>query len=378
MNLGRIGKKCILVFSGFNQRAVIAFLRTMESHNLCYAIIAKSLEDDIFLTDYKKNVLAIRNSVPLVLEDLLSTIKEVKEKQLADEYIIAPTTEALNRFLLEHREHFEMNGCKIPLVEKDLYELVSDKYSFGNLCLEKQILIPTEIDFNKNILLPVVAKPKKYYSKCTNEILSPVIIKEPYQLKSFIKNKNVEDYYFQEFIDGRSFYLLYYFSRNGNIYKFSQENLIQQPGGKSIIAAMSSDFHYTQESEKYEKLFKSIKFFGLVMVEVRQKNDKNYMIEANPRFWGPSQLFVDAGINLFEVFLYYVGMLNQLPKCQEPSDIIRYFWFGGVVDVYKKGFELIYYQNEKNDLMNSLPTWLQSDVYRRPDTISIFKKETFC
>ena len=97
MNISK--KKCVLVFSGFNPRSVIAFLRTMESMGVDYAIIAKSEQDDIFLTEYKGKVLAIRDSTALILEDLLLSIKKVKEKHIADEYIIAPTTEALNRFI---------------------------------------------------------------------------------------------------------------------------------------------------------------------------------------------------------------------------------------------------------------------------------------
>ena len=37
------------------------------------------------------------------------------------------------------------------------------------------------------------------------------------------------------------------------------------------------------------------------------------MIEANPRFWGPSQLFVDAGFNLFESFLFDYNIIETLP-----------------------------------------------------------------
>ena len=54
------------------------------------------------------------------------------------------------------------------------------------------------------------------------------------------------------------------------------------------------------------------------MVEVKHLSNKNYMIEANPRFWGPSQLFVDAGINLFEAFLVDNGLLNKRLTFREP------------------------------------------------------------
>jgi predicted ATP-grasp superfamily ATP-dependent carboligase len=369
-------QKYVIVFSGFNQRAVIAFLRTLKENELKYAIIAKSEDDDIFLTEYKSNVLAVRRSVPLDLNDLLEAIKTVQNKCNMERCIIAPTSEALNRFLIAQKEHFNEIRCEIPLVDRDLYEAISDKYSFGELCSRNGICTPKVLEFDEINILPVVAKPKKYFST-VGKALSPIIIHNSQELKSFHQEQNSENYYFQEYISGKCLYLLYYFGKSGVIYKFSQENIVQQPDGKSMVAAVSSDLHNTIESKKYEELFKSLQFFGLVMVEVKQRDGINYMIEANPRFWGPSQLFVDAGVNFFEALLYDFEVLDHLPKLNESTDITRYFWFGGVVDTYKENKRLKFYEGNENDLMYSLPAWLQSDVYRRTDTMDIFKKEVF-
>ena len=108
--------------------------------------------------------------------------------------------------------------------------------------------------------------------------------------------------------------------------------MIQQPEGKSIVAAVSSDLHDSTEALKYEKLFKSINFHGLVMVEVRGVDNDFYMIEANPRFWGPSQLFVDAGMNLFEAFLNDYDVLEKI-NLQARKKETKYFWFGGYLSV---------------------------------------------
>jgi len=372
------GNKCVVVFSGYNQRAVIAFLRTLEANGVCYAIIAKSPQDALFLTDYSKHILAIRQHETLVLEDLLSALGEVKQKRRADQYIISPSTEALNRFLLEHRQQFENNKYIIPLVDKNLYELISDKYSFGNLCQDNRILIPREITIDGITNFPVVAKPRRYYSTQAHHTLSPVIIENLQELSAVVTNFNVTDFYFQEFINGKSFYLLYYFSRDGSVCSFSQENLMQQAGGKSIVAAISSDFHQQTESQKYEALFKSIGFFGLVMVEVKQQGESFYMIEANPRCWGPSQLFVDAGVNLFEYFLCDFGVLNKKPNVSSSSDTIRYFWLGGIADTIRNNRKLTYHQGDETGLLATLPVWLESDVYRRADTLNIFRNEVFC
>lgn len=366
-------KKCILVFSGFNPRAIFAFLRTLELKKVNYIIIAKSMYDDIFLTKYKEKVLAVRNLETLHLDDLLESIIKIKDINFAEEFIIAPTTEALNRFILENRKIFEELGCIIPLVEKDLYELVSNKYSFGQLCLKNEILVPREIKSYEEIFFPIVAKPKKYN---VNKVLYPVIIKSYSDYKMFLKKNQSADFYYQEYIEGKSLYLLYYFHRNGEIYKFSQENLVQQPDGKSMLAAVSSDFHNSYESCKYEKMFKKLNYHGFVMIEVKQsRNNKNYMIEANPRFWGPSQLFIDAGINIFEAFLHDYGFISSLPNFELRKTKTRYFWFGGLINVIKNGKKPDFYNISENVFLASLPEWLENDVYRRDDTIEIFRKE---
>lgn len=367
--------KCIIIFSGFNQRAIISFLRTLEKNKLNYSIVAKSKDDDIFLTQYKNNVLAVRDSIPLLMEDILKQIDNIKKIYKGYQCIIAPTTEALNRFLLANRLHFENSGCIVPLVEKPLYELISDKYSFGTLCLKNNISVPREYKLHKDISLPLVAKPKHYFSISTGEVLSPVIIKTRDELDRFIKSFNVGDFYFQEFIGGRTYYLLYYFAKTGMVYKYSQENLMQQPGGKSVIAAISSDFHHTEESAKYVKLFKALGYFGFVMVEVKHYHGKYYMVEANPRFWGPSQLFVDAGINLFEAFLQDIGMLSSVSYVQELPYKVRYFWAGGAVGCYQNSMKPDFYNYSEGDFLMELPDWLSADVYRRADTIDIFRKE---
>lgn len=368
--------KCMLIFSGFNERAVISFIRTLHANHIDYAIIAKSDDDPIFLTAYSGNVLAVRNSKTLLLEDLLLSIQTVKSKKIADEYIIAPTTEALNRFLLENRAIFESHDCKIPLVHKDLYELISNKYSFASLCSNYEISIPEEVDIQHQVSFPIVAKPKEYYSAYNREILSPIIIRDSIELDRFMNDYHVEDFYYQEYVNGQCFYLLYYFHTNGQVYKFSQKNLVQQPRGKSMLLAVPSDIHHSQESEKYEKLFRDQNFFGLVMVEIKRYNNRHYMIEANPRFWGPSQLFVDAGANFFEVFLHDLGFLDTFHLPDEVNTDIKYCWLGGFMQYLESSSEeVVFYDYDLKSFYLDFWQLLRHDIYLREDSVKIFSQE---
>ena len=369
--------KTIVIFSGFNQRAIIAFNRVLEKYKIKYAIVAVSKNDPIFLTKYKKKVVSIRNIKELNIEDILVSINEVKNSIPSKEYLIVPSSEALNRFLLKYRNIFKNIGCKIPLVEKNIYELISDKYSFNNLCKQNGIEIPIEYKNFNNIKIPFVAKPKTYFSN-SGKIFSPVIIKNTNERDSFLKNHNLDDFFFQEYIKGESFYLLYYFNKKGGSIKYSQKNIVQQPNGKSIVAAIASNFHLENESSKYENLFKKIGFHGLIMIEVKKARNNNiYMIEANPRFWGPSQLFVDANVPFFEYFLRDNNIsieFNENINYKKNYDI-RYFWFGGLYSVLNAGKALTFHEGNEKKILLELPRWLSSDIYCRKDTIEYFKKE---
>jgi predicted ATP-grasp superfamily ATP-dependent carboligase len=360
----------IIIFSNFNQRAIIAFARTLENNDVDYAIIAASDNDTILNTSYNKNVLSIRKKDQLDVEDILQSIEIVKQKREVDSCIIAPSTEALNRFLLKNRDLFENNKITIPLVTKELYELISDKYSFGHLCREHNISIPEEYSRINEIKIPFVAKPYKYFNN-ESAVFAPQLIYTNNDKDKFIKNFNCSDFYYQRFITGKSYYLLYYIDKQQTIYKYSQENIVQQPDGKSIVAAISSNIHQEPISSLFENMLKLIKFRGLIMIEIKEENGQYYMIEANPRFWGPSQLFVDSGVNLFECFLFDYGIIGKKPIFK-PNNT-KYFWYGGIIQTLKNNGKLTVY----SDILSKAPIedWIKIDIYNRDDTAYLLNNE---
>lgn len=365
--------RAILIFSGFNPRAVVAFLRTLERHKVPYGIIAKSSGDPIYETKYKDRVVACRTTAALDLEDIQVQIKMAKKNLPADAYDIMPSTEALNRFIIENEQLFGEINCSMPVVNRNLYEQISDKEPFSALCAENDILIPKEFKKYAEVLVPFVAKPKKYLAG-DGKSYSPVLVLDQTTKIMFESQFNTDDFYFQEFVDGISYYLLYYFYKNGNVSKYSQQNLVQQPDGKSIIAAVSSDYHMRDISSSFEELFRKVNYFGLVMVEVRVRNSQHYMIEANPRFWGPSQLMVDSGINLFEDMLFDLGYIS-VPKICENVELTRYFWGSGFAKTEESYDKLAYINYSREKFISELEIWEESDIYNRPDTHKIFEAE---
>lgn len=368
---GKTSDSGVLIFSGYNPRAVIAFIRTLIITEIKFAIIAASAEDCILSTDYNSHVAAIRSVKSLDKDDLKRCITLSQAMLSCEAMVVAPSSEFLNRYLLSEYEFFEDLGVTIPLVNHNLYEMISDKKSFSQICSEHELLVPCEILNPEEKNLPFVAKPIKYQSKL-GEIHSPVILKNNYDLECFFSRADCDDFYFQEYVSGETYYLLYYFERSGLVEKLSMRNLIQQPNGKSVIASVLSDIHSSSISDSYEKLLSSMNFFGLVMIELKKYKDKYYMIEANPRFWGPSQLFVDAQHNLFINFLNDWLGVSYSVKTGVFNKNAKYFWMGGFIESISSSPCTCHLEDrDAVAMLGGLGPFMSNDIYMRSDTIQI-------
>lgn len=362
-------KRYLIIFSGYNQRAVIAFLRTLCKNNIDnYVIFASSEEDTILQTSYKSKVMVVRKKKELDWVVIKELLIQAKNEYGFEEFMIVPSTEALNRFCLKNRMQIEDLGGIDVLAPQTLYELLSDKQKFSGLCRKNGIGVPEEIDFPSVFGSGFVAKPKTYFSR-EGKVYTPVLISDKQIYENFCSSYDKNDFYYQEYVDGKSIYLLYYVTKEGDIYKFSQENFMQQPNGKSILVAKPAKYHMDSQYTKYEKLLLKIKYYGFIMIEVRVQGEKDYVIEANPRFWGPSQLFVDCGYNLFEIFLKEYDFLSGDITLDELDWNACYYWHAGVPASgevqYYAGYEAIYEQ-ERNIL-------LDYEIYSREDTIMLEK-----
>lgn len=362
--------KYIIIFSGYNQRAIVAFLRTLEKNRIDnYIIIAKSEDDDIFQTKYREKVAVTRKEKKLDLKEIVNIIINLKVSYGFDRFLIAPSTEALNRFLIQYWSSFRVLGAIDCLVDNEVYVRISDKKKFSDICNKENISVPQEIEFPDEFYKSFVAKPFSY-SSSRGDVYSPVIIKNENDYNIFVSNYPIEEFYYQEYIEGKSIYLLYYVTRDKKVFKFSQENLIQQPCGKSIVAAKAGKYHESNVSELFEKLFLKLDYFGFIMIEIRCCLDNSYMIEANPRFWGPSQLFVDAGYNFFDFFLQEYGFLETI-SMDKVNYSAMYYWYNGIETIQEK--ERLVFFNEYEKVYDSeKDLLLEKDVYRREDTMQLF------
>lgn len=368
-------KKGIVIFTGYNTRAVVSFCRFLKLHGLRAHLIAINSKDPIFLTDYSEWVHSTRESLDLEINRCIEYFKIIKKDFDYHSLMLAPTSEYLNRFFLSNNNIIEKEMVSIPLVNIASYKRISDKYSFRNLCREYGLAVPHLVNHNLD-KFPFVAK-KKVYDACPRSQAKPYLIFNELDHKKFSENEIENDFYFERLIEGESNYLFYYVSPSGLVLSHSQQNLIQQANGKSIIAARPSGIHNEPIGKQYSDLFLSLNFHGLVMVEVRKYRNRYYMIEANPRFWGPLQFVVDNQPSMIKQFLLDQGISTngEAKYIDRKTDCYNYFWYGGYVLDKIKGNSPTFHQYDESVFNEALPNWMSADVFLQKDSIQLFRSE---
>ena len=362
-----------MVISGYNIRAVIACCRWATAHGVEFHVIARNESDPIFLTDYGKKVAVVRQSEQLGTSELLSWVAAIRTDHRAGKILILPSTEYLNRTLLKHRTALEQDGCVIPLAPADLYEQLSDKDRFAQVCAEHGIEIPEPREGTQSDL-PFVAKPRAYASR-TGRQLIPHLIRTEADRARFIAEEQDSDYFFQEFVFGRSLYLLAHIAAEEEDLLFSQENLIQQARGGSVVLARPADFHHGELAGQYVSMLHQLRFTGLVMIEVRvdPAAGRACMIEANPRIWGPLQLSLDNGIDFLGALLSNHGFGPFQPDAA-PSDARSYLWSGGLSA--DPELPATYHNYSAEQFANELPTLKTDDLFCREDTLDLYAAQS--
>ena len=343
------------------------------------AIVACSKTDNILYGRYKKNVVSVRNSRELSLETLTQHINKARVSTGSDKFIIVPISEYFNTFLLRHRHFIEEDyNCVIPLADADIYRRMTNKITSAAFFSSHAINIPREIEHVDESCIPFVAKPKENLKDGVS--LYPFLVENNQDLKEFFLSESSEFYFFQQFIKGRSYYLLAYISRGGSVFQSSQENLAQQPNGKSILIARTSDFHHSDTAKHALTALLNTGFTGFVMLEFIAGDCGDYFIELNPRPWGPLDLCINHPCGIVDAFIGDMVFDNPYKfeaRWQGKPVSANYLWLGGIIKSLRQHG---YFDHRNMSGMESCAEVLRSlhgDVYLRKDSWMVFIKELF-
>lgn len=363
-----------MLFSGTNDRAVIALARVISECLVPFGIVARSHADRILRTQYAKNVTHVRDSDRLDPETLLKSVEAARlSRGGVSRHTIVPISEYFNRVAFRVRESGTLAAdCTLALADESIYLALSDKEPCTKLFQTNGMRTPrTYADF-ESAHLPCVAKPRRNLGPAMQS-LYPVLIPDVAALDSFLIHFDKRYFFAQEYVSGVSHYLLSYLSRDGRDYVTSQRNLAQQAGGKSVVLAETADFHRSKLADATISLLRDVGYEGFAMIEFIDDGDGPCFIELNPRPWGPLQLCADHRCGIIEAFIgdwicadsgYFQARAKAKPVAAQ------YAWTGGMLG----GAPLSWRMRPAPGRMRALRA-LSSDVYLRRDSWRVFVRE---
>ncbi len=302
-----------VLFSGHNDRAVVALCRFFDQQALSFAIVAQGPRDAIWRTRWRRHVVLSRLDVRLDVALFAAVAQAVGTGETPA--VICPTTEFMNQFLLDQRAAVEASGLVVPLPAAALYAQLTGKHSSLAVMQRLASLQPPPRQPDGHWHAPCVLKPRENVSG--NKVLYPKLCLTDAALHAALPGLDEAQWFAQDWVEGQSHYLCAYLARNGDRAWYWQDNLLQQPGGKSMVLARSGANPGVDVDALFDGLA-ALGYHGPFMMELlRDAAGRLHYIEINPRFWGPLQLALAACPRLLTLFARDAGA--NLPDAPEPA-----------------------------------------------------------
>ena len=343
-----------LLFSGHNDRAVVALCRFFAQHQLPFVIVAAGAHDAIWRTGWAAQVVMSRLDKRLDVALFEAAVQASQQAAL----VYCPTTEFMNQFVLDQRTALQMAGLQLGLPAAPVYaQLTSKLHSTAVVQRLTDIQAPPDMAWT-HLKPPCVLKPRHNVSG--SQVLYPLLCRTEEQLQGARAGLDATQWFAQTWVEGQSHYLCAYLARNGERAYFWQDNLLQQPGGKSMVLARSSCNPGVDEERLFNGLH-ALGFHGPFMMElISDAQGTLHYIEINPRFWGPLQLALTACPRLLTLFARDQGA--TLPEPPPPSPGPHWYaWAQGAQQGDCRRYPRAEGLAEEHLL-------LQHDVYAAPDT----------
>ena len=343
-----------LLLSGHNDRAVVALCRFFAQHRLPFVIVASGAHDAIWRTAWAAQVVMSRMDKRLDVDLFQAAVRAGQQAGL----VYCPTTEFMNQFVLDQRMALQAAGLQVGLPAAAVYaQLTSKLYSRAVVQQLTGIRPPPDMAWT-HLKAPCVLKPR--HNVCGAQVLYPQLCRTDDALQAARVGLDPTQWFAQAWVEGQSHYLCGYLARDGQRAYFWQANLLQQPGGKSIVLARSGSNPGVDEERFFDGL-QALGFHGPFMMELLSDAQGTlHFIEINPRFWGPLQLALTACPRLLNLFARDHGATLPEPAAPSPGPH-WYAWAQGA----RQGSCRRYPVAEGLHVGELLR---QHDVYAAPDT----------
>ncbi len=230
--------------------------------------------------------------------------------------------------MLAHRDAVEAAGWIVGLPERAVYERLTSKLASQSLVARLTGVEPPRPQSMDALRAPCVLKPR--VNVRDGRVLYPQLCLDEPALAAARAGLHEGDWFAQDYIDGQSRYLCGYLAADGRRAWYWQDNLLQQPGGKSIVLARTVDTP-AFDADRFLDGLHAIGYRGPLMLEVLvDAHGQAHYIEINPRFWGPLQLALAACPEILRLFALDQGVTPRAsPSSPVGSRPHYYAWAHG-------------------------------------------------
>ncbi len=360
----------VIFLAGTSDRAIVACIRSLEQFGVLYRICLPADGSSVrwSLTAYRDRILDDRYE-PL---DDLGAFKQSLAEATADfsQVVLFPESEEMARALARQKDWLEANDVLFPCPSFNTYAQIADKEPLMQLATQHGIETPARLDGDRSLKdIPFVAKPKE--NVVDGRELRVYLVHSEDIWNRFQADEDPEDYFYQKFVDGTSLYFCALFRDGEIVHHISQKTILQQPDGGSVIKARPGDFFPQSLASGVEALMSDVGWSGVAMFEFREMAGNYYLIEVNPRFWGPLQLCIDNSVHL-PVLLYQQSVKKEPDKrlLTERNDEFGYFR----INAYTRGFweQLVGGGHIERNVDERDGGYKYRDVWLRRDTFPVF------
>jgi len=322
-------KPLVVIFTGANERAIGAFCRSLQREHIDFVLITRNAKDLLYHTRLRRHLFAQRTLDSLDENEFKRLLLDVKTHYPERALTVAPSAESINRLLLGMQEWMHHEGIQGINVSSQIYELFSDKEKLLAAAVKAGLEIPPLIEHLSESQLPFVLKPK-VESIAKGQRIYPLLVRNAAEYVEHVASYDATRYLIQRYIDGQSFYYLY-FRNDVGVLALYQRNIAQQAAGKSIVAAELVSCPNSATDQRLRALLEQYEYRGFIMFEVMESAGQHFLIEANPRMWGPMQLALENGFRAS----WLVQAQHDSPQMAETRRFLRfwrrekYLWLGG-------------------------------------------------
>ncbi|MCF5045875.1 ATP-grasp domain-containing protein [Pseudomonas simiae] len=363
-------KPLVIIFTGANERAVGAFCRSLQRDRIDFVLITRNTQDALYRTRLRRYLFAQRTQDALDENEFKRLLLDIKASHPTRPLTIAPSAESINRLLMGMQDWLFLEGIQGISVSPAIYHLFSDKEKLLAAAKVVGLKIPAQIEQLSEGQLPFVLKPR-VESGPHGQRLYPLLVRSAAEYAEHARHYDAARYLIQRYIDGQSFYYLY-FRNDAGVVALYQRNIAQQAAGKSMVAAELVRCPDTNTDQRLRALLEQHHYCGFIMFEVMESAGQHFIIEANPRLWGPMQLALENGFRAS----WLVQDRHQTPQMAAQQRFLgvwqrdKYLWLGGFVGQPRS--DMRFFAGARSWLLKAC-CWLpRYDIWFATDSLRLF------